>query len=109
MKLVNLVNSYLASNFHPDKANQLANVQSRLICFLLFIFPRVLYFGCPNTSGTKTFERKAEFGISSTSHWLLSTSVKQTDRSLRLTQSTRRILSTVACYMIKYLQAVKAI
>ena len=77
MKLVNLVNSYLAPNFYPEKANQLAIIQSRLI-----LLPRVLYFGCLNQSGAKTFERKAEFGISSTSHWLLLTSLKQTDRSL---------------------------
>ena len=103
MKLVNLVNSDLASNLHTEEANQLPIKQSRLN-----LLPRVLYFGGPNQSGTKTFDRKAELGISSTSHWLLSTSVKQTDRFLRLTQSTRRIMSTVACYMIKYLQAVKA-
>ena len=96
MKLVNFVNSYLASNFHTEKANQLAIIQSSLI-----LLPRVLYFRFPNQSGTKTFDREAEFGISSTSHWLLSTSVKQTDRPLRLPQSTLRILSTVNTQAIR--------
>ena len=39
---------YLASNFHTEKANEMAIAQSRLI-----FLPRVLYFGCPNQSGTR--------------------------------------------------------
>ena len=39
---------HLASNFHSEKANHMAIVQSRLI-----FLPRVLYFGCPNQSGTR--------------------------------------------------------
>ena len=93
MRLVNLVNSYLASNFHTQKATQRAIIQSSLI-----LLPRVLYFRCPNQS----FDRKAEFGISSASHWLLSTSVKQTDRSLRLPQNTLRISSTVTHRLFAY-------
>ena len=42
---------YLASNFHTEKANQMAIVKSRLIFFQL----RVQYFGCPNQSGTRGF------------------------------------------------------
>ena len=77
MKLVNLVNSYLASNFYTEKANQLALIQSRLI-----LLPRVLYFGCPNQSGTKTFERTAKFGISSASIALAPVDLSQTNRQI---------------------------
>ena len=39
---------YLASNFHTEKASEMAIVQRRLI-----FLPRVLHFGCPNQSDTR--------------------------------------------------------